>query len=68
MNHIKLETTIFVNESRKLSFPKINPICCGREMYPCGGVFGERPDNKIGDIEHQWRCSICGKETMDILQ
>lgn len=51
----------------KLSFPKTIPICCGKEMYPCGGVIGERPDGIKGDIEHDWRCETCGKETIDIL-
>lgn len=52
----------------EVGFPKPKPICCGKLMYPCGGLIGVRIDRKTGDIEHQWRCSICGKETMDILQ
>lgn len=54
-------------EKNKLSFPKSKPICCGIEMYPCGGVIGLRPDNIKGDIEHLWRCKKCGQETNDIL-
>lgn len=55
------------NVVRSLSFPKGIPQCCGKEMYPCGGVIGKRDDDINGDIEHQWRCGNCGNETTDVL-
>lgn len=36
------------------------PVCCGGEMYACGGVLGKNP-------ETHWRCEICLQETHDIL-
>lgn len=51
----------------EVGFPNTKPVCCGKQMYACGGMIGFRPDNVNGDIEHQWRCSICGVETNDIL-
>lgn len=56
-----------MEEKIKLEFPKTIPMCCNQQMYPCGGVIGERPDGFNGDVEHQWRCEKCGKETTDIL-
>jgi hypothetical protein len=51
----------------KLTFPENRPVCCGISMYACGGIIGKRPDNEIGDVEHQWRCEICGNEITDVL-
>ena len=53
--------------SGSVSFPKGRPKCCGQEMYPAGGVLGKRPDGKVGDVEHFWRCDICKQETNDLL-
>jgi len=53
--------------SGSVSFPKGRPKCCGREMYPCGGVLGKRPDGKVGDVEHFWRCDVCKSEVVDLL-
>lgn len=50
-----------------VSFPKGRPKCCGREMYPCGGVLGKRPDGKFSDVEHFWRCDVCKSEIVDLL-
>lgn len=53
--------------SGSVSFPKGRPKCCGQEMYATGGVLGKRPDGKVGDVEHLWRCDICKQETNDLL-
>ena len=50
-----------------MSFPKKRPTCCGREMYASGGTLGKRPDGKVGDVEHFWRCDVCKSEVIDIL-
>jgi hypothetical protein len=62
-----MDDRLSTDVSGSVSFPKCKPKCCGREMYPCGGVLGKRPDGKIGDVEHLWRCDICKQETNDLL-
>lgn len=59
--------TAWTLASGSVSFPKGRPKCCGREMYPCGGILGKRPDGKVGDVEHFWRCDICKSEVVDLL-
>ncbi len=53
--------------SGSVSFPKGRPKCCGQEMYAAGGVLGKRPDGKVGDVEHFWRCDVCKAEVVDLL-
>lgn len=71
MEHKNLNTKETANSDLgavigSVSFPKGRPKCCGREMYPCGGVLGKRPDGKVGDVEHYWRCDICKSEVVDL--
>ncbi len=46
---------------KKTKLPLARPVCCGLNMYPCGGVIGSK-----GDEEHFWRCDKCKKETIDV--
>ena len=39
------------------------PICCNRKMFASGGITSGRKD-----IRHDWKCMICGKEVIDILE
>ena len=44
------------------------PICCGKEMYACGGAIGLLPDGSNGDLVHCWRCDVCKREFSEIMQ